>query len=113
MGQIEVYEKENIEDEPHQCTYCQEKLTKYVEFYPHEAGGYCIFAPRNDIDYACESCAFKECEVCNKKLPKYMYINCSKCNKVHCFNNTDMKYEGNPMLSEFDLCDARNCDKII
>lgn len=43
MGSVNVYEKENAEDEPINCTYCKEKLTTYSEFYPHEAGGYCIF----------------------------------------------------------------------
>lgn len=109
MGQINVYEKENIGDEPHLCTYCQQKLVKFIEFYPHEAGGYCIFAPRHDIDYACESCAIKECEDCGNKLPKYLFSDCSKCEKVHCFNNTDMVYENNPMLSGYDLCEARHC----
>ena len=94
--------------EPKNCTYCHSDLKTFVEFYPHEAGGYCIFAPRSDTHYSCESCAFKKCEYCNEELPKYMFIECTKCNKTHCYNNTDMRYENNPALP-YNLCDARHC----
>lgn len=109
MGGVNTYEKENIEDEPKQCTYCQEKLKIYSEFYPHESGGYCIFAPRSEIDYACQACAFKKCADCGKELPKFLFIDCEQCRKTHCFNNTDMTYDNNPMLKQYELCDARHC----
>lgn len=68
-----------------------------------------FFAPRDDTDYACESCSFKTCEDCGEKLPKYMFLECDKCNKTHCFNNTDMTYDNNPMLKQYNLCNAKNC----
>lgn len=109
MGNINTYEKDNIEDEPTNCTYCQEKLKTYSEFYPHESGGYCIFAPRSDTDYACPECAVKRCEDCGNELPRYLFLDCKLCEKTHCFNNTDMIYDNNPMLNCHKLCDARNC----
>lgn len=112
MGSVNVYEKDNIEDNPTNCTYCNKQLTKFVEFYPHEAGGYCIFAPRSETDYACEECAFKKCECCGKEQVRFGFTECNKCNKTHCFNNTDMKYEGNPALGNLELCDARHCHPI-
>lgn len=109
MGNVEVFEKENIEDEPKQCTYCQVNLKTYSEFYPHEAGGYCIFAPRSEIDYACQTCSFKKCADCGKELPKYLFLDCDLCQKTHCFNNTDMTYDNNPMLNGYGLCETRHC----
>lgn len=113
MGGVNVYEKDNVDDEPKHCTYCTEKLMTFSEFYPHEAGGYCIFAPRDDTNYACETCAFKNCADCGKKLPRYMFLDCNLCGKVHCFNNTDMTHDNNPMLSGYGLCDARHCGNTV
>lgn len=113
MGNISIYEKENVEDEPKECTYCQEKLMTFSEFYPHEAGGYCIFAPRNETNYACPSCTTKKCEDCGIELPRWLFLDCQSCKKVHCFNNTDMVYDNNPFLNGYNLCDTKNCGAVV
>ena len=91
---------------PDECTYCGKQTKKLIEFFPHEAGGYCIFAPRNIIEYACSDCSHKRCELCNTMQIRFGFIDCDKCGKTHCYNNTDMKYENNPFLSKIKLCDA-------
>jgi len=110
MGTAEVHER-NTDGEQMNCTYCNKHLDTYFDFFPHEAGGYCIFAPRSEIDHACKECAFKICECCGKEQVRFAFIECKPCNKTHCFNNTDMKYEGNPFLENIILCDARHCKK--
>lgn len=112
MDSVTVYERAGMEDEPENCTYCTSRLRikdTFVEYFPHEAGGYCIFMPRSETDYACEICAFGTCECCNVKQPRFGFIKCEKCNKTHCFNNTDMVYENNPFLRTMILCNARFC----
>lgn len=91
------------------CTYCGKETNELTEFYPHEAGCYCIFMQRFKTDYACDDCAYKKCELCGEKQIRFAFIECKKCDKVHCYNNTDMKYEGNPCLAKIKLCDARHC----
>uniref|UniRef100_A0A6C0CBK9 Uncharacterized protein n=1 Tax=viral metagenome TaxID=1070528 RepID=A0A6C0CBK9_9ZZZZ len=106
MGNIE--EGELVEN----CSYCDAKdVPIHQEYYPHEAGGYCIFAPRSETEYACKDCASGICEFCNTKQPRYGFIDCKQCSKRHCYNNTDMKYEGNPFLSDLLLCNAHKCCK--
>ena len=92
-----------------ECTYCGKKENDCMEFFPHERGGYCIFMPRDKVDYACKECAYKKCECCGVEQIRYGFIECKKCKKVHCYNNTDMKYENNPFLSNLKLCAARFC----
>ena len=109
MGAVEAktkkYYEENNEKPPINCTYCNckfEAKDNIYEYFPHEAGGYCIFAPRSTIDYACTTCAHKSCTNCsNTQLPRYAFIDCTKCNKTHCFNNTDMK---DIALQQMNLC---------
>ena len=96
---------QSAEDYEGDCTYCGQKSAEMVEYYPHEEGGYCIFAPRNEIEYACNKCANKKCESCNVERPRYYFIDCEKCGKTHCYNNTDMKYEGTPLEKSVKLCD--------
>jgi len=110
MGNNNTFlERNNGDSFPEKCTYCDKEMNKCIEFFPHEAGGYCIFAPRNEIDYACPDCAYKKCEDCGTEQIRYGFINCDKCNKVHCFNNTDMIYENNPALEHLKLCRSRFC----
>lgn len=109
MGQVNTYEKTGEAGEPDNCTYCGKQLKIWSEFYPHEFGGYCIFAPRNETDYACQECSFKDCESCGKKLMRFAFIECEKCEQTHCFNNTDMIYKGNHFLEPLGLCDKRFC----
>lgn len=92
------------------CSYCNNKTNKPVEFYPHESGGYCIFMPRFKTDYACQDCAYKTCEDCGEKQIRFAFIECNKCKKIHCYNNTDMRYENNPFLKNVKLCRSRNCN---
>ena len=95
------------------CDYCNKhlELSQATEFYPHEAGGYCVFMPRDKTHHACKECASKVCSDCGKEQPRFAFIECKKCKKTHCYNNTDMKYEGNPFLQPLKLCDSRNCSK--
>ena len=93
-------------DETSDCTYCGKQDVKVKYYYPHEAGGYCIFAPRNKIDKACLECSHKKCFLCGEIQPRYAYIDCKQCGNIHCYNNTDMKYENNPALKHIVLCDA-------
>jgi hypothetical protein len=39
-----------------------------------------------------------------------MFKECEKCQKTHCFNNTDMIYPNNPALRGYTLCEAMNCE---
>ena len=93
------------------CTYCDKVTDSLTQYYPHESGGYCIFLPRNGIEYACDECTKKKCEMCGKERIRWAFIDCGKCKKTHCFNNTDMKYENNPFYDKIVLCDARHCSK--
>ena len=98
-------------EEPNKCTYCGKETDNLMEFFPHEAGEYCIFAPRYSIDYACEDCSYKHCKKCNTKQIRFAFIECESCNITHWFNNTDMRFENNGFLSGIKLCDARYCQK--
>lgn len=98
---------------PDNCKYCDKRFDPEEEvfaFFPHEGGGYCIFAPRDVTDYSCRNCAFKTCESCKTEKIRYGFIECMDCGIVHCWNNTDMKYNGNPMLANLELCDSMNCE---
>ena len=53
-------------DETSDCTYCGKQDVKVKYYYPHEAGGYCIFAPRNKTDKACLECSHKKCFLCGE-----------------------------------------------
>lgn len=110
MGCTNIREK-NDTDDIQRCTYCKGTSVKFLEYFPIESGGYSMFAPRDNTEYACELCAFKNCDDCGKKLPRSMFIDCNLCKKIHCFNNTDMKYDNNSMLLRYELCDARHCGK--
>lgn len=95
---------------PKKCTYCNKEFgvnEDIFEYFPHEGGGYCIFMPRNTVDYSCKECAYKTCEFCKVERNRHSFIECKGCNKTHCFNNTDMTYKNNPFLDK--LCDAMNC----
>ena len=112
MGGEVSYVKNTNHEVPDNCKYCDKKFDQdkeVFEFYPHEAGGYCIFAPRDGIDYSCSKCAYKVCESCKKEKFRHGFIECVDCEITHCWNNTDMCYEGNPMLGHLDLCRAKNC----
>ena len=107
MGGIVSYVKNTNDAVPDTCTYCNKEFAhdeEVFEFYPHEAGGYCIFAPRFRTDYSCKQCAYKTCESCGSEKIRYGFIECTECGTTHCYNNTDMKYENNPMLRDLVLC---------
>lgn len=103
MGNGSSDEQEEITET---CSFCGTYTTIAREYFPHEAGGYCIFAPRDEIEYACKKCVKGVCEFCGAKHPRFCFIDCDECGKRHCFNNTDMKYENNPFLSDYVLCEA-------
>lgn len=107
MGSVNCVELED----PENCAHCDQSITKAYIFYPHEKGHYCIFAPREGTEFVCEDCAFKECEDCGEKQPRFAFIECKSCKKTHCFNNTDMKYEDNPFLDGINLCNSRKCQE--
>lgn len=101
--------KEEREEGEKGCTYCGKESNEYHDFYPTKKGGYSTFGPEDKIHRACNNCAYKNCQYCGKTLPKFLFINCDLCKKIHCFNNTDMEYTNNSMLLRYDLCDARKC----
>lgn len=96
---------------PLSCSYCDTIEEDYDEFYFDESGLYSLFAEKEYVKYACKLCAYKPCDDCGKVLPRSMFIDCKLCKKTHCFNNTNMNYDSNPVLSRYELCNSRHCYK--
>lgn len=94
------------------CTFCGVSGVQVDEYYPHEKGQYSLFVPDKHIELACSSCSYIRCSCCLEKQPRFGIINCEKCGTYHCYNNTDMVYENNPILSFLSFCDKhKNCTK--
>ena len=95
----------SVFDKGMNCDICHQKMTSCAEYYPHEQGGYCFFAPRDIIYRVCIDCVTETCADCGKELPLHLCVDCKGCNKIHCWNNTDIKYQ-----NVWNLCKSRHCN---